>query len=476
MVNDDLRIQKGLFALGDALAVAAAFAAALALHDPADAIIGQLLGLPLPTQGVIAAMTIGLWLVVFRSAGLYRMRAGGRSEFIAIVKGCSLAVALMLLGCFAVHVRISRLAFALAYVLSIPLVVTVRAAVRGAIRHLYANPKIAIPLAIVGFNSVAHYVCDQILDDITPFEPVGFIDPAGAGRQYRGLPVLGDRGRLPNLARYYPGLEVAIALPEVSGAELEQLVELCDRYHLGWWIVPSMAGSLAGGLHVELIGAVPLIGRRGSNIEGLNYVIKRGFDLAVGTLMLILAAPLIGLAALAIMLDDGGPIFFRQTRVGARGQLFEIFKLRTMRSGASSSSHQEYVQAWIRGAAAVETPVGDKCYKLAADNRITRAGRWLRRFSIDELPQLLNVVLGQMSLIGPRPALPYELKLYEEWHRGRLEGPPGLTGLWQVSGRNRLSFDEMVRLDLQYLEGWSLGRDLKILVRTLPVLLRGSGV
>jgi len=476
MANDDLRIQKGLFALGDALAVAAAFAAALALYDPADTISSQLLAFPLPTVSVCAAAIIGLWLVIFRSAGLYRMRAGGSNEFIAVIKACSVAVALMLLGCFAIHVRVSRLAFALAYVLSIALVVAVRAAVRDAIRHLYANPKIGIPLIIVGFNPVAHYMCDQILDDITPFEPVGFIDPASVGRQYRGLPVLGDYGRLPELAQYYPGLEVAIGLPEVSGSELERLVELCDRHHLGWWIVPSMASSLAGGLHVELIGAVPLFGRRGSNIEGLNYVIKRSFDLVVGTLMLLIAAPLIGLAAIAIVFDDGGPIFFRQTRVGARGQLFDIFKLRTMKAGASSGSHQEYVRNWIGGGAAISQPSGDKVYKMTADSRVTRVGRWLRRFSIDELPQLLNVVLGQMSLIGPRPALPYELKLYEQWHRGRLEGPPGLTGLWQISGRNRLSFDEMVRLDLQYLEDWSLGRDLKILARTVPALLRGSGV
>src|SRR5579875_1088633 len=462
MANDDLRIQKGLFALGDALAVVAAFAAALVLYDPAHTISSQLLALPTSTLGVGAAAIIGMWLVIFRSAGLYRMRAGGRSESVAVIKACSWAVALMLLGCFAVHVRISRLAFALAYALSIALVVTVRAAVRGAIRHLYANPKIGIPLVIVGFNPIAHYMCDQILDDITPFEPVGLIDPANAGRQYRGLPVWGDYARLAELAQYYPGLEVAIGLPHASGTELEQLVELCDSHHLGWWIVPSMAGSLAGGLHVELIGAVPLFGRRGSNIEGLNYVIKRGFDLAVGTLMLLIAAPIIGLAAVAIMLDDGGPIFFRQTRVGVRGQLFDIFKLRTMKAGASSSVHQEYVRNWIGGGAAAEQQAGDKCYKLAADSRVTRVGRWLRRFSIDELPQLLNVVLGQMSLIGPRPALPYELKLYAQWHRGRLEGPPGLTGLWQISGRNRLSFDEMVRLDLQYLEDWSLGRDVKI--------------
>jgi len=150
-----------------------------------------------------------------------------------------------------------------------------------------------------------------------------------------------------------------------------------------------------------------------------------------------------------------------------------------MRQTASDHVHREYVRNWIRNGHAAATngsSNGAAIFKLSNDQRITRVGRFLRRFSIDELPQLLNVLRGEMSLIGPRPALPYELEHYDEWHRRRLDAAPGITGLWQVSGRNRLSFDEMVQLDVQYLEDWSLSGDFKILMRTLTAMLRGEGV
>ena len=148
-----------------------------------------------------------------------------------------------------------------------------------------------------------------------------------------------------------------------------------------------------------------------------------------------------------------------------------------MRMGITEQVHREYVKDWIgHNGAATENRNGNAIYKLDKDPRITRVGTWLRRFSIDELPQLINVLRGEMSLIGPRPALPYELELYQDWHRHRLDAPPGITGLWQVSGRNRLSFDEMVQLDIEYIEDWSLYRDLEILVRTLPAMFAGSGL
>jgi exopolysaccharide biosynthesis polyprenyl glycosylphosphotransferase len=475
MSNDDLRIQQALFAVLDALAITCAFALALSLYDPATSIEHHLAALTPSADGLLVALTVGTWLTVFHAAGLYRMRNGGRREFLAIVQACSIAAAMLLLLGFVAHVRISRITFTLTYLFSMPCVALGRALARSAIRHLHSHPRIAIPLVIQGFNPTARYLCDQILDDITPYEPVGFIEPGSRGCQYRGLPVFGDRQRLAQLAELYPGLETAIAFPSQRAEEIEESVATCERLHLGWWLVPSLGQSLTRGFKVELLGNVPVIGRRPSNIEGLNYAIKRGLDLVAGTLLLLGAAPLIAAAAIAIYLDDGGPVLFRQTRVGTHGKLFQLLKLRTMKVAASSTVHQEYVQCWIRGEQAAGAQ-GAPLYKLSEDARITRVGRWLRRFSIDELPQFVNVIRGDMSLIGPRPALPYELSLYESWHRGRLEGPPGLTGLWQVSGRNQLSFDEMVRLDVQYLEDWSLAGDLKILFRTLPVLLRGSGV
>jgi lipopolysaccharide/colanic/teichoic acid biosynthesis glycosyltransferase len=224
---------------------------------------------------------------------------------------------------------------------------------------------------------------------------------------------------------------------------------------------------------------IPIVGRRGSNVEGLNYLVKRSFDVLCASIILIFAMPIIALAALAVLIDDGRPIFFRQQRIGAQGRRFEMLKLRTMKTAAADSVHRQYVEKWIsngHSAAAAANDDGGKVFKLANDSRVTRVGRILRKFSLDELPQIINVVRGDMSLIGPRPALPYEVEHYQDWHRRRLEGLPGITGLWQVSGRNQISFDEMVKLDVQYLEDWSLTTDIGILFRTIPVLLRGEGL
>ncbi len=476
MFSGELKKQQAVFVAADLSALGAAFMAALYLHDPSGSMETRLLHMNRPILSVSALAAAGLSVAVFHAFGLYRMRNGGLKEALAIIKGCSVTALLCLLAGFLAHLDVSRITVLLAYLLSMPLVMAARASIRSLLRRLYANSKIAIPLVVIGFNRVAQTLLDQLLDRMTPYEPVGFIDAGEPGRQYRGYPVIGPPERLPELARSYPFLEAAIAMPDAAYQRHEELVMLCERARVRWWMVPSMVPSLATGLTVDWLGTVPLIGPRGSNIEGLNFVIKRGFDLLVGSMLLVMAAPALALGALAIWLTDGGPVMFRQTRIGIRGKPFELLKLRTMRTSAGDQVHREYVHDWIRNGTAAEDGHGHSVYKLAHDDRVTLVGRLLRRFSIDELPQLLNVIRGEMSLIGPRPALPYEISLYDDWHRRRLDGMPGITGLWQVSGRNRLSFAEMVRLDVQYLEDWSFATDLRILARTLPILLRGEGV
>ena len=190
----------------------------------------------------------------------------------------------------------------------------------------------------------------------------------------------------------------------------------------------------------------------------------------IAAMALALLAPIWMLVAILIKLDSRGPVFYKQERVGMDGRIFLFYKFRTMRTGASDSTHREFQRQYIAGRP--ETNLGDDdrpIYKLKKDSRVTRVGRVLRRLSLDELPQLFNVLVGDMSIVGPRPPIPYEVEFYELWHRKRLDMKPGLTGLWQVSGRNRLSFEEMVRLDLFYIENWALLLDMKIILRTLPV-------
>ncbi len=478
MFAGELQRQKALFAACDGVALLAAFAAALMLHDPSGAMEVRLRHTNPVLLGLNVMAVVCLWVLVFRACDLYRMRNGGLQESAGIVRGCSYAALLTVLVGFLTHVDVSRLTVALGYLLSVPAITVGRMATRKCIRRFYANPKNAIPLVLVGCNRFARYLCDQILDEMTPYEVVGFLDDHCEMRQYRGCPVFGSADRLREIAALYPSLEAAIVLPDAPREQHERILELCEQQRVRWWLMPWVSKWPSGGLRVEMFGVVPLISPRGSNIEGLNFALKRVFDVAAGALLLIAAAPGLALGALAIRILDGRPILFRQTRIGMRGRPFGMLKLRTMRSAADDSPHRDYVRRWIRqgDAAAQGDACGDRVFKLANDQRVTPLGRWLRRFSIDELPQLINVIRGEMSLIGPRPALPYELELYEPWHLRRLQAAPGITGLWQVSGRNHLSFDEMVRLDVQYLQDWSFAGDLRILARTLPALLRGGGV
>jgi exopolysaccharide biosynthesis polyprenyl glycosylphosphotransferase len=245
----------------------------------------------------------------------------------------------------------------------------------------------------------------------------------------------------------------------------DRVIVACTEDHRRAWSTFLRGSDVGGEIILDrnvLMGAVA-IGQCGDQdtlimshgpMSLSSRIQKRAFDLAVTIPLILFMTPLFVAVAVCIKLDSRGPVFFRQVRVGQGNRQFRIFKFRSMRQ--ESSDHD--------GARSTGRD----------DDRITRVGAFIRRTSIDELPQLLNVLRGDMSLVGPRPPIPYEVEAYALWHRKRLDMKPGMTGLWQVSGRNRLSFDEMVRLDLFYIENWSLWLDLKIMLRTLPVLLRGE--
>jgi exopolysaccharide biosynthesis polyprenyl glycosylphosphotransferase len=477
MFGSELRKQKVLFAVADALALIVALRAALALHDPSGIMVNTLTANPAALV-LFGSVLLGAWFLIFRALDLYRMRGGGVAEARAVCEANAIGALFAMTVAFLMHLEISRITMLLTYPLAVAAVLGVRAMLRFGIRHFYASREVSVPLVIVGLNRVGRYLCDEVLDELNHYELVGFVDDEPAAASYRGLPLLGPSRCLRELAREHACLEAVIALPE-AGAELQaRMVALCEELRIRWSIVPWLFGSMASGLRVDLIGAMPLIGPQGSNIEGLNYLLKRGFDVVVGTAVLVLISPLLVLASLAIVLTSGWPILFRQTRIGLHRRPFEMLKFRTMRPQADDDVHREFVRQWIASdhSGMAQNGNGATVFKLAADSRVTPIGRWLRRFSLDELPQLINVVRGEMSLIGPRPALPYEVEQYEPRHLRRLDALPGVTGLWQVSGRNHLSFEDMVRLDVQYLENWSLAADLKILARTMPELVRGGGL
>ncbi len=219
----------------------------------------------------------------------------------------------------------------------------------------------------------------------------------------------------------------------------------------------------------------PLHASGAAHMPPLCRAFKRLVDITFGLFALLLTLPVLVVAALAVKWDSKGPWLFRQTRIGAGGQRFTVLKLRTMHVNNDSTEHEQFVAGLIRGdaAAVADDREGGEIFKLAGDPRITKVGRVLRRLSIDELPQLFNVLSGTMSLVGPRPPLPNEVSIYAERDRQRLAVKPGMTGLWQVSGRSRLSFDEMVELDIRYWTQWTPLLELGILARTPRAALFG---
>ena len=205
---------------------------------------------------------------------------------------------------------------------------------------------------------------------------------------------------------------------------------------------------------------------------------KRLMDLTITIFALIVLAPVFLVIALCVKLSSAGPVLYKQTRIGKEGRPFTFYKFRTMYQNADPGIHQRYVQSLIRKQASDNpaTPgAGAPVYKLQKDPRITALGGFLRRTSLDELPQLFNVIRGDMSLVGPRPPLPYEVEAYQAWHMARLSALPGITGLWQVHGRSRVTFDDMVHMDIDYITHRSLWLDMKLLVLTVPAVLAGTG-
>lgn len=223
----------------------------------------------------------------------------------------------------------------------------------------------------------------------------------------------------------------------------------------------------------EVIGDVSLLQvERAGLYATWSQILKRATDIAISLGALAAVSPVLIAAAIAIRLDSPGPVLFVQPRVGLNGRRFRMLKFRSMKHNCDPDLHKKYLEKLIREGKAEVDEEGRPVYKMTDDPRITRVGKIIRKISVDELPQLINVLRGEMSLVGPRPPLPYEVEQYEDWHLKRLNIRPGITGLWQVSGRSRLSFEEMVRLDIRYIEEWSLWLDIKILLRTIPVVLK----
>jgi exopolysaccharide biosynthesis polyprenyl glycosylphosphotransferase len=309
-------------------------------------------------------------------------------------------------------------------------------------------------------EDVAHALVDEVH---APVEMVGFISLTP--RPDNGLRSL---GRIEDLAAVLDSQrvqEVIIADPDFPQAQAVELVDQCHQRGVTVRIAPSTMEILVHRAEFVPGTSVPLFELRPPVFDGFDYVIKRTFDFVGSLTLVVLLSPLLLLISLAVFISSRGPILYRSRRPGIGGAPFSCFKFRTMRSGADQQ------QADIESLNEASGPL----FKIRDDPRMTSVGRFLRRFSLDELPQLLNVLLGQMSLVGPRPLPQRDFDQLEEWHKKRYLVLPGITGLWQVSGRSELDFDDLVRLDFLYLERWSVALDLTILVKTVPAVFSRRG-
>lgn len=327
-----------------------------------------------------------------------------------------------------------------------------------------------LPVIVIGDNEVASKLRDEV--QRSPEIGYRFVEQITLGdapeeieRQLRDLP---------RRVTEHGVDEVFIATTRLSQYQiLSLLMSMGPKSQVKFKLLPDLLGCFPRKVRLSQLGNVPLLELFTEPIRGVNRALKRALDIVVSLVALIVLSPVLIAAAIAIKLTSPGPILFKQTRIGLDCRPFTFFKLRTMYVDADDARHARFMEQVIKGGG-VKTADGRVVYKEENDPRVTPVGRFLRRYSIDEIPQFFNVLAGDMSVVGPRPPITYEVEKYADWQKGRLAAKPGITGVWQVSGRNAVSFEEMAKMDIAYMENWSLWGDIKIILRTIPVVLRGT--
>lgn len=415
-------------------------------------------------------------VIVFQLRGIYRLPrwTSFLDEALIIASSATTAMAIIILYSYLQRFFPSRLIFIYAWALMIALLIGKRLVVRM-IRQGFWSRGIAVDrVLIVGAGRAGQRIMQHIYGNPQlGYRVVGFLgappDDANWGiateRRVERPLYLGDPGAIEEAIRQHEISEVIIALPPAEHRNIFRMIQQCRKMDVSFTFLPDLFEMALDRVTIHEVAGLPLIELRESRIRGWNYLVKRAMDIMVATGVLVALSPLLLFIALAIKIDSRGPVFIRQMRVGRDGKEFICFKFRSMVENAEQLKEELMKQAGNSG----------PLFKMKDDPRITRVGRFLRKTSLDEMPQFFNVLLGEMSVVGPRPQIPAEVELYDDWHFRRLEVTPGLTGLWQVSGRSDLSFDEMVKLDLYYAENWSPWLDIKLMLRTVPAVLFGRG-
>ena len=444
-------------AVFDAALSTGAFIGAYLLRFSSD---DSLPALSFPQYGLLAGIQGLLTTALLAMHGLYEVDRprGWAVRFRGIVSATSTAAILTLFASYMLGDQsLSRLWLAVGWVISVVAVVLWRIVAQRLYTRLREIVAPRNRVLIVGANRLGR----QLAAELEDLRIMGYVDN-GSDVEHLDFPLLGPISQLGELVDAYAVDELVIALPNSRREQISRILARGFHRHVRVNLLPDLGELLPERFGIQELGGRHYVGF--VPVAAVSWL-KRAFDLVLVGAGIVAIAPLLLAVALAVKFDSPGPIFFRQERVGKHGRHFSMLKFRSMDVGADKQL--ELLRA--------KNEATGPLFKMKNDPRVTRVGRILRRWSIDELPQLFNVLAGDMSLVGPRPPLPSEVEEYEDWQLGRLRAVPGLTGLWQVSGRSEVPFHDMVRLDLHYIRNWSLALDFEILLRTIPAVLTNRG-
>jgi exopolysaccharide biosynthesis polyprenyl glycosylphosphotransferase len=425
----------------------------------------------------LLATLVPLWLVMASAYGLYgrdeeRASHSTVDEVVDVFHVATVGIWLLVAGSAMVGATAPPLmTVASVWLLSIALVTVARAAARSA---AHQSARYAQNAVIVGAGDVGQLVARKVIQHPEyGLNLVGFVDddPRDRRPDVAHVALLGSTHRMREIVEEFDVERVLVAFSRESELDTVKLVRSLRHLDVQVDLVPRLFDVVGPRVTSHSIEALPLLGLPRVGPSRVSRAIKRAIDVAVASVALVVLAPVFLVIALLVRLDSEGPVIFRQTRLGLGMREFTAFKFRTMRVAVDESVHREYIRQTMTAAATVG---GNGIYKLDRGDDVTRAGRWLRSSSLDELPQLLNVLRGDMSLVGPRPCIPYETENFEPHHYERFLVPAGITGLWQVAARAHSTFGESLDMDVSYARNWSVGLDLRLLCRT-PLLVRMKG-
>jgi exopolysaccharide biosynthesis polyprenyl glycosylphosphotransferase len=422
--------------------------------------------------GVFNTLAILLWLALFANAGLYDSRRllNAAQEFKLILQTVATGTVAVTFTAFALKVPTQRSWVLATWAGCTIAVLATRFAYRWLLGSMRRSGVLVSRLLIVGAGRDGRDLCRAVTRARhLGFQVVGFLDDTRpVGPAAAGLPeIVGASADVRQAVREYEAHAVLVAGGSVATETAERVYRDLQEVPVDFHLSTGVLGVAASRVAVQRFDDVPVLGLRRVELTRWQQVLKRAFDLVMAGLLVAVLSPILLACALAVRLSGPGPILFRQRRFGQDGTVFHVHKFRSMVPDAEDR---------LPALRAVGNEADGPLFKLQRDPRVTRVGRVLRAWSLDELPQFLDVVAGHMSLVGPRPLVTNEIDLTDPWARTRLRVKPGVTGLWQVAGRHRLPFDDLVRYDLFYVENWSLSMDLFVLLRTIPAVLRRSGV